>query len=227
VTPVWVVVVAALVMGVVGHLTGRQLATGGYRIDEDEADHAPGCNWWPGAATGALAGLAAWSVGDLGGWAALPAYLLFAWLTVGLIWIDLDVHRLPVGLVVPTGWWLVGLLAVASVATADRRWLGALIGAGVMGAVYLLLAVLPGGGVGGGDVRLAPVIGGLLGWLGAGALLVGLLAGFLVGGLAAVTLLALRRAGLRSTIAYGPAMCLGAWVGIAFTSRILTWLMGG
>ena len=226
-TPVWVVVVAALVMGVVGHLTGRQLATGGYRIDEDEAEHAPGRNWWPGAATGALAGLAAWSVGDLGGWAALPAYLLFAWLTVGLIWIDLDVHRLPVGLVVPTGWWLVGLLAVASVATGDRRWLGALVGAGVMGAVYLLLAVLPGGGVGGGDVRLAPVIGGLLGWLGSGALLVGLLAGFLVGGLAAVTLLALRRAGLRSTIAYGPAMCLGAWVGIAFTSRILTWLMAG
>jgi leader peptidase (prepilin peptidase)/N-methyltransferase len=227
VTPVWVVVVAALVMGVVGHLTGRELATGGYRIDEDEADHSPGRNWWPGVATAALAGLAAWSIGDLGGWAALPAYLLFAWLTAGLIWIDLDVHRLPVGLVVPTGWWLVALLAVASLATGDRRWLGALIGAGVMGAVYLLLAVLPGGGVGGGDVRLAPVIGGLLGWLGSGALLVGLLAGFLVGGLAAVTLLALRRAGLRSTIAYGPAMCLGAWVGIAFTSRILTWLMAG
>ena len=64
-----------------------------------------------------------------------------------------------------------------------------------MGAVYLLLAVLPGGGVGGGDVRLAPVIGGLLGWLGAGTLAVGLLAGFLVGGLAAVALLALRRVG--------------------------------
>ncbi len=226
-TPLWVVGLAALVMGVVGHVTGRRLATGGYRIDEDEAEHAPGRNWWPGLATAALAALAAWSVGGLGDWAALPVYLLFAWLTVGLVWIDLDVHRLPVGLVVPTGWWLVALLAVASLATGDRRWLGALIGAGVMGAVYLLLAVLPGGGVGGGDVRLAPVIGGLLGWLGSGALLVGLLAGFLVGGLAAVTLLALRRAGLRSTIAYGPAMCLGAWVGIAFTSRILTWLMAG
>ena len=225
-TPVWVVLASALGMGVVGHLTGRELATGGYRIDEDEADHPPGRNWWPGLATAALAGLAAWSVGDLGGWAALPAYLLFAWLTVGLVWIDLDVHRLPVGLVVPTGWWLVALLAVASVATLDRRWLGALVGAVVMGAVYLLLAVLPGGGVGGGDVRLAPVIGGLLGWLGAGPLLVGLLAGFLVGGVAAVALLALRRVGLRTSIAYGPAMCLGAWIAIGFTSRILTWLIG-
>jgi len=227
VTPLWVVGLAALVMGVVGHVTGRRLATGGYRIDEDEAEHAPGRNWWPGLATAALAALAAWSVGGLGDWAALPVYLLFAWLTVGLVWIDLDVHRLPVGLVVPTGWWLVGLLVVASVATWDRRWLGALVGAAVMGAVYLLLAVLPGGGVGGGDVRLAPVIGGLLGWLGAGQLFVGLLGGFLVGGLGAVALLALRRVGLRSSIAYGPAMCLGAWLAVGFTSRILTWLAGG
>ena len=226
-TPLWVVGLAALVMGVVGHVTGRRLATGGYRIDEDEAEHAPGRNWWPGLATAALAALAAWSVGGLGDWAALPVYLLFAWLTVGLVWIDLDVHRLPVGLVVPTGWWLMGLLVVASLATLDRRWVGALVGAGVMGAVYLLLAVLPGGGVGGGDVRLAPVIGGLLGWLGAGQLFVGLLGGFLVGGLVAASLLALRRAGLHSSIAYGPAMCLGAWVAIGFTSRILTWLVGG
>ena len=97
-TPLWVVGLAALVMGVVGHVTGRRLATGGYRIDEDEAEHAPGRNWWPGLATAALAALAAWSVGGLGDWAALPVYLLFAWLTVGLVWIDLDVHRLPVGL---------------------------------------------------------------------------------------------------------------------------------
>jgi leader peptidase (prepilin peptidase) / N-methyltransferase len=227
VTPLWVVATAAAVMGVVGHLTGRRLATGGYRIEEDEAEHPPGRNWWPGLATAALAGLAAWSVGGLGRWAALPAYLLFAWLTVGLAWIDLDVHRLPVGLVVPTAWWLVALLAVASVATLDRRWLSAVVGALAMGAVYLLLAVLPGGGVGGGDVRLAPVIGGLLGWLGAGPVLVGLLAGILVGGLAAVALLALRRVGLRSSIAHGPAMCLGAWVAVGWADQILTWLLGG
>jgi leader peptidase (prepilin peptidase) / N-methyltransferase len=226
-TPLWVVLAAAAVMGAVGHLTGRRLATGGYRIEEDEAHHAPGRNWWPGLATAVLAGLAAWAVGDLGGWAALPAYLLFAWLTVGLTWIDLDVHRLPVGLVVPTAGWLVALLAVASLATLDRRWLGAVVGALGMGAVYLLLAVLPGGGVGGGDVRLAPVIGGLLGWLGAGSVLVGLLAGILVGGLAAVALLALRRVGLRSSIAYGPAMCLGAWVAVGWADQILTWLLGG
>ncbi len=225
-TPWWVVLAVGVVMGVVGHLTGRELATGGYRIPEDEADHPPGRNWWPGLATGVLAALAAWAVGDLAGWAALPAYLLFAWLTVGLVWIDLDVHRLPVGLVVPTGAVVLGLLAVASLASRDGRWVGVVVGFVVMGGLYLLLAVLPGGGVGGGDVRLAPLIGALLGWLGIAELVVGLAAGFLVGGAAAAALLLGRRAGLKSSIAYGPAMCLGAWVAIAGTARILAWLTG-
>ncbi len=126
----------------------------------------------------------------------------------------------------PTGAFLLGLLAVASLASRDGRWLGAVVGFVVMGGIYLLLAVLPGGGVGGGDVRLAPLIGALLGWLGIGELVVGLAAGFLVGGVAAAALLLGRRAGLKSSIAYGPAMCLGAWVAVAGTSRILAWLTG-
>lgn len=226
-TPWWVVLLVALAMGVVGHLTGLRLVTGGYRIVEDRAEHAPGRPWWPGLFTAALSALAAWAIGDLGAWAALPAYLLFAWLTMGLVWIDLDVHRLPVGLVVPTAAWLLGLLAVATVATGEPRWRGALVGAAVMGVVYLVLGVLPGGGVGGGDVRLAPVIGALLGWLSPAHLVAGLMAGFVIGGLAAVALLVLGRVGLKTSIAYGPAMCLGAWVAIGGTSRILTWLVGG
>jgi leader peptidase (prepilin peptidase)/N-methyltransferase len=226
-TPWWAVLLAAVVMGVVGHLTGRELATGGYRIPEDEAEHPPGSAWWTGPLTGLLAAVATWAVQDLGGWAALPPYLLFAWLTTGLTWIDLDVHRLPVGLVVPTAWWLAALLVVATVATGEPRWQGALIGLLVMGGVYVLLALLPGGGVGGGDVRLAPVIGAVLGWLGVAHLVIGMAAGFLIGGVGAVVLLVLGRAGRKTHIAYGPAMCLGAWVAIAFSARILTWLAGG
>ncbi len=226
-TPWWPVLAAAFVLGVLGHLTGRELATGGYRIAEDAVERAPGPSWWTGPLTGGLAAVATWSVGGLGGWAALPVYLLFAWLTTALTYTDLDVHRLPVGLVVPTGGWLAGLLLVATVATGESRWRGALIGVVVMGGFYLLLSLLPGGGVGGGDVRLAPVIGAVLGWLSMAHLVVGMAAGFLIGGLAAVALLVLGRAGRKTHIAYGPAMCLGAWVAIAFAARILTWLAGG
>jgi len=214
-------------MGVVGHLTGRELATGGYRIPEDEAVHPTGAPWWTGPATAALAALAAWVVPATAGWAALPAYLLFAWLTVALVWIDLDVHRLPVGLVTPGGAAVAVLLVIASVGAPAARWQGAVLGAVVTGVYFLVLFLLPGGGVGGGDVRLAPVIGALLGWLGRFELFLGLAAGALIGGLAAVALLLARRVGLKSHIAYGPAMCLGAWVGLVLGGRMLTWLVGG
>jgi leader peptidase (prepilin peptidase) / N-methyltransferase len=220
------VLAAAVVMGVVGHVTGRELATGGYRIPEDETEHPPGSAWWTGPLTGLLSGLATWSVGDLGGWAALPVFLLFAWLTTGLTWIDLDVHRLPVGLVVPGAAWTAALLVVASLATGDQRWRGALVGLAVMGGFYLLMSLLPGGGVGGGDVRLAPLIGAVLGWLGAGYLVLGMAAGFLIGGVVAVVLLVLGRAGRKTHIAYGPAMCLGAWVAIGFADQIVAVLSG-
>ncbi len=223
----WVVLASALVMGVIGHLTGRELATGGYRIEEDEAEHAPGDPWWTGPATGLLAGVAAWSVQDLGGWTALPPFLLFAWLTVALVWIDLDVHRLPIGLVVPTGAALLVLVALAVVATGGPRWQGTVIGIALMGGFYLVLFLMPGGGVGFGDVRLAPVIGALLGFLGTAQVVIGMGAGFLVGGLAAVAMLVLRRVGLKSHIAYGPAMCLGAWFSIALAPRIVIGLATG
>ena len=226
-TPWWVVAACALALGVVGHLTGRELATGGYRIPEDEATHATRNPWWTGPATALFAAAAAVFVGGDARWAALPAFLLLAWLTTALVWVDLDVHRLPVGLVVPGGAAVTGLLLVASVSEGGRRWLSALVGALVMGAVYLLLALLPGAGVGGGDVRLAPVLGALLGWLGVGHLAVGIAAGFVIGGIGAVALLVGGRAGLKSSIAYGPAMCLGVWVAVVGTSRILTWLLGG
>ena len=221
------ILLVGCVMGVLGHLTGRELATGGYRIVEDEATRQPGNPWWTGPATGVLAAAATAVVPGAGGWAALPAYLLFAWLTIALIWIDLDVHRLPVGLVIPGGAAIAGLLGVAALDNlVSGRGAAAIVGAGVgalvMGTVYVLLGILPGGGVGGGDIRLAPVIGALLGFLGTAELIVGLLGGFLVGGVAAFALLVLGRAGLKSSIAYGPAMCLGAWGAVLGTDRILT-----
>ena len=93
----------------------------------------------------------------------------------------------------------------------------ALLAALVLFAAYLVLRMLSAGGVGGGDVKLAAVIGLHLGWLGWGSVLVGTLAGFVLGGVFAAGMLLVRRADRRSAIPFGPWMLAGAWVAIVLT----------
>ena len=65
-----------------------------------------------------------------------------------------------------------------------------------------------------GDVKLALVIGLLLGWFGLNAWLIGLLAAFIVGGVIALVALALRRVTLRGSIPFGPSMLAGALIAL-------------
>ena len=212
----WLVMVFTLAGALVGALTGRQLATGGYRIESDEAGALPRHAWWPAVALALLWGWLAWQVGGTAGWAALPAYLAFAWLAVALVWIDADVHRLPDGLVLPAYPVLLVLVAVATLGAGEWQPLvRALVCAAALYALYFVLALVSPGSLGFGDVKLSGLIGLVLGWLGVGAVVMGTVAGFVVGGVVALVMLAGRRVGLRSHIAFGPAMLVGAFVGVA------------
>ena len=108
----------------------------------------------------------------------------------------------------------------------DRRLVRPVTSGVGMCALYLfyfvLRAVRP-GGMGGGDVKLAGVIGIYLGWLGWGSLAVGSFAAFLFGGLFGVGLLLLRRAGRKTAIPFGPWMILGAWTGVFTGEAIGRW----
>ena len=64
-----------------------------------------------------------------------------------------------------------------------------------------------------GDVRLAGLLGIGLGWVGWGPLLVGVYAGFLIGGLGG-GLLSLLRVVERKGFPFGPFMLVGAVVGL-------------
>ena len=152
------------------------------------------------------------------GW-ELPAYLYLAAIGLALALIDIDVHRLPNALVLPSYPVLAGLLTLASAnpgGGADWAALGraALAGA-VLFAFYGLLVVVYPRGMGLGDVKLAGVLGLALGWLGWGSLLVGAFAAFLIGGVFSIVLLATGRANRKTAIPFGPWMVLGAFVGIA------------
>jgi leader peptidase (prepilin peptidase) / N-methyltransferase len=217
----------AVVALVIGHLTARELATGGYRIAEDEATHPTPPSWWVAPLLALLVVLLASTIGDTARWAALPAYLLFAWLTVCLVWIDIDVHRLPVGLTRPALPAFAVLLLPPTVATGewDRLLTAGLCAVGLT-LLYVLFAFLPGGGFGGGDVQLAPVIGLLLGWFSVGHVVVGTMAAFVLGGFGALFLLLTGRAGRKSAMAFGPYMCAGAVIAVAWTGVLVDGYLG-
>lgn len=143
------------------------------------------------------------------------AYLYFAAISILLTVIDLDTRRLPNAIVLPSYLVALTLLGTAALLSAD----GALILRGVIGLVtlyvfYLLLRLVRPGGMGGGDVKLAGVVGLYLGFLGWGALAVGAFFAFLYGGAFGIALLIARRAGRRTAIPFGPWMILGAWTGV-------------
>jgi leader peptidase (prepilin peptidase)/N-methyltransferase len=89
----------------------------------------------------------------------------------------------------------------------------------VLFLLYFVLAWISPDSLGFGDVKLAGLIGLVLGWLGIFQTVVGLFAGFLVGGLIALVLLLGRRVGMRSHIAFGPSMLAGALLALALEFR--------
>jgi leader peptidase (prepilin peptidase)/N-methyltransferase len=152
---------------------------------------------------------------------ALPAYLYLAAISIALVLIDLDHHRLPDRIVLPSIGVGAVLLALASWASGDWE---ALLRAGIGGAglyaLYYVIRFIQPRGMGGGDVKLAAVLGLYLGWLGWGPLAVGAFAAFLLGGVYAIVLLITRRARRTTPIPFGPWMIAGAWLGIGVGAAV-------
>ena len=220
--PVWVVVVLLVVGALVGALLARILTSGTYRLD-DEQDRPP--SRWSllvAAAVAALWGVLAWQLGGLAAGALLPAYLLLAVVGVALFWIDLDVHRLPEGLTLPSVAALVVLLTVAAATDGDWGSLGRALacGAGVW-VVYIVLALISPGGLGLGDATLGGLVSLPLGYLGWGAPVVALVGAYVASGIVALVGLALRRLTLKSDIAFGPYILIGALVAVFVRFQML------
>jgi leader peptidase (prepilin peptidase) / N-methyltransferase len=147
---------------------------------------------------------------------ALCAFLWFAAVGVALVVIDLETHRLPDAIVLPS--YAVAIILFALASALDASWealLRAALGGAALFGFYLVLRILQPRGMGMGDVKLAGLVGIHLAWIGWSTLLVGAFAAFVLGGLFGVGLLITRRAKPATAIPFGPWMIAGAWVGIA------------
>ena len=147
--------------------------------------------------------------------AQLLPYCVFAAVAVVLGTVDLLEKRLPNAVLYPSMIVLVVLLSGTSAITGTwGALLSAFGGAAALFALYFVLAVISPSGIGMGDVKLAALIGLMLGYLGWVPLLVGGVAGFLIGGVTSVVALLSGRASLKTALPFGPAMLAGAILGI-------------
>jgi len=152
----------------------------------------------------------------------LPAYLYLAAVAIALALIDLDVMRLPNAIVLPS--YLVAVVLLGTAALLGEGFgplLRGLAAAALLWISYRVLARL--GGMGGGDVKLAPLLGFYLGWLGWGPVAVGAFAAFLLGGVVGVALMATRLAGRKTRIPFGPYMLAGAFLAVFAAAPITDW----
>ncbi|HEV2370398.1 MAG TPA: prepilin peptidase [Acidimicrobiales bacterium] len=160
--------------------------------------------------------------------AELADFCVFLAVLVAISGIDIDHHLVPNRIVYPAAGANLVLLTIAS--AADGRWRGledAVIGGAIGYAALFVIHFIAPRGMGFGDVRLAGLIGLNVGWLGVAHVPVALFAGFLLGALVGVALMALGRAGRRTRVPFAPFLAAGAAICVFWGTTIVRWWLGG
>lgn len=160
---------------------------------------------------------------------ALPAFLFLATVAITLALIDLDGHRMPASIVVPS--YVIGvlLLTLATVPGGDWHPLVRAVG-GAAALVVLALGVtiqLPFGGVG--RIELAGLLGLFLGWLSWSAVFVGAVGMLVLCAVAGTGRSLTKQQRSPLTIPLAPPMVMAAGAALFVTTPLVHWygsLMG-
>jgi leader peptidase (prepilin peptidase)/N-methyltransferase len=160
------------------------------------------------ALTAVTFGLLAWGITEP--W-PLAAACWVAAICVPLAFVDVAVQRLPDRLTMAAYGGALVLLGVAAVVAGDLAGFGwAVVGGLGLAAFYFVLWFINPAGFGFGDVKLGLALGTVLGWYGGVPVVFGGAAGALVGGVVALSLMAIGRVGRKDAVPFGPSMMIGA-----------------
>jgi leader peptidase (prepilin peptidase)/N-methyltransferase len=158
---------------------------------------------------GALLGVA--TANTFGFTLQLFAYGLMIAMALEQTLVDFCTHRLARGVTMRAA--LAGgpLLTLAAINIDETARIATMFGAIIAALVFfLVLSFMSKGGIGSGDVRLAPVLAMFLGWLSWQHVYIGLASGFILGGIWTFALIVTGKASRSSRIAFGPFLCVGA-----------------
>jgi leader peptidase (prepilin peptidase) / N-methyltransferase len=163
-------------------------------------------------------------LGGLAGLApSVPEQLAFAAMAVGaslLVVIDLAEYRLPDVIVLPLYPVLAGMLTI--VAATEHKWLilgRAGAAALAMFVLYFVMAIFA-RDLGFGDVKLAGVVGGFLGWFGVSQVVAGFLLAWVLMAAVGIVLILLRRIKVKASLPFGPYLIAGAVAAVFLGPRM-------
>lgn len=146
----------------------------------------------------------------------LALALFYTLILIAVTITDLEHRLIPNRIIYPA---IVVALVASGLDPAVAVWqslAGGLLGFGL----FFVFALVGRGALGMGDVKLAAFLGAALGLPVA---LVALLGGIVLGGLVSLLLLATRRVGLKSYIAYGPFLTVAGWIALVYGEAIIRW----
>jgi leader peptidase (prepilin peptidase) / N-methyltransferase len=164
--------------------------------------------------------LSAWVAAHFGYSLGALGALILTWFLIALTFIDLDTQLLPDSLTLPLLWLGLTLSLFGTPSGAgppvDLRSsvIGAVAGYLSLWSVYHLFRLVTGKeGMGYGDFKLLAALGAWLGWQ---MLLPVILIATVVGAVAGIALLAMRRQSRATPIAFGPFLAAAGWLALMF-----------
>lgn len=98
----------------------------------------------------------------------------------------------------------------------------ALLGTLIGGGLFLLIAIVSRGGMGGGDIKLTAMIGAFLGWQG---VFVTIFLAALSGAVSGLLLMLVKKKGRKDAIPFGPFLALGALLTLLWGHVIVHWYL--
>jgi leader peptidase (prepilin peptidase)/N-methyltransferase len=175
----------------------------------------------------ASAGLFAAAALRFGADAALPAYLVFFASLLAISVIDFEHKIIPNRIVYPTILVCLPLLALAALVDGDVDRLGrAVLGGAVAWVLLLLVHLVSPAGMGFGDVRLAFVLGLMLGWLSFSHVVAGLFLGFVLGAVVGLGLVVVAGRSRKDAVPFGPFLAGGAALAVLVGRPLIDWWLG-
>ena len=147
-------------------------------------------------------------------WVPFIAAAVFSLMLIAVFFIDLD-HQ-----IVPNAITYSGLVVGLLLAIPQGRVVPSVLSALGASVFFLLIAILSRGGMGGGDIKLAAMMGAFLSWP---AVAVALLLAFTLGAGAGLVLIGLRKRTRKDPIPFGPSLAVGGVIALLAADGILRW----